>query len=92
MSDADDVESLRAQVEILLERLVKAQDEDPRENPWVKKMAAIEKKNNAKLKKREADKPVETMWVVIGTFILVLIVAGLVNRYVEWAFGIGIGH
>ena len=92
MSDADDVESLRAQVEILLERLVKAQDNDPRNNSWVKSMAAREKKAAEKKKKQEAEEPYKTMWAVIAVFITIFVIAGLLNKYLEWAFGIGIGN
>jgi hypothetical protein len=92
MSDADDIESLKAQKEILLEKLVKAQDDNIRDNPWVRSMAKIEKKKKDKLKKQEDNKPFDAMWGVIAAFVLIIVVAGLVNRYVEWAFGIGIGN
>ena len=93
MSDSDDVESLQAEREILLARIVRLQDQlkgkgmvpyEPEEMNWIEKVAARQKK-------ADDEKSYEIMWGVIVAFVMVVIIAGLVNRFVEWAFGIGIG-
>ncbi|HWI69039.1 MAG TPA: hypothetical protein VNS88_11780, partial [Nitrospiraceae bacterium] len=87
MSDEDTVESLQAEREILLAKIVRLEDKlkgkgttpyDPEEpNAWVDSIAA-------KKKKEEEEKPFVLMWAVIAAFIMIVIIAGLVNRFVEW--------
>ena len=93
MADADDVESLQAEREILLAKIVRLEDKlkangiipyEPEENAWVEKIAAKEKKE-------AEEKPFVIMWGVIVAFIMIVVIAGLVNRFIEWAFGVGIG-
>lgn len=93
MSDYDDIESLQAEKEILLKKLVQAQNQlkangiipyDPEEEAWIEKLLAKEKKE-------KEERPFVVMWGVIAAFIMIIVIAGLVNRFVEWAFGLGIG-
>lgn len=93
MSDAEDMEALKAEKEILLAKIVELEDMlkakgiipyKPEEKSWIDKMAAKEKKE-------QDEKPFVIMWGVIAAFIMIVVIVGLVNRFIEWAFGVGIG-